>query len=793
MKDFPAIKISILFVIGILSSKFVQIPFLVLISTLLISLLIFLLQKKYTSEIFQFITFILISFCVIEVGNVYLNISKPNYNLLSENIYKEKNVKITGVITGIELKQKDEIDYYIRTKALKIDTLILKDSYQLLCKVKSGGFKALYNKLKIGSDVEVTGNYSKGSEERNPGEFNYNKYLRGKGISGIVTSYKTSDVKITSNDYHYFPEIIFSLRKFINNKVEENYNDQSAALLRGLLLADRSEISYATKNEFINSGVIHILAVSGLHVGYIVLIFAFLFGRLNIYLRSVLTIIGLTLFLVLINAPASAFRASVMAVILIVAYLTNRSTNLINSVAIAALVLLLINPNQLFTPGFQLSFAAVISIAVIYPIIKNYIQNKEIKNKAVKNILLFAGVSLAAQIGTLPFTIYYFGKISVVALLTNLLVIPVVGIILGVGILSILLVIFSPFIASFFCVVNEFVIKIIFSIIHFAGSSDFSFLRVTNFSIIDILISYLFLSIILIFIVRFKKPVAKLGLLILCVCNFLLFISFDKRELMPDNKLSLMMIDVGQGDAFLLKFPDGKTALIDAGETNFYFDNGERVILPLLNQLGIDKIDYGFVSHVDLDHYGGFISLIHNNKIERIYKPEIDSTEEKDLKFEKYLAENNLRSYYYSKEILKIGNARIYILNDQVPDNFSSNNKSSVLKIVYGDAEFLFTGDLEKRGEIIYVSEYGKFLDSDVLKVGHHGSKTSSSDEFLNLVTPEISLISDGIKNKFHHPSPVVVERLSEYGSEIYRTDLLGAVILQSDGKIIKKVNWRNM
>jgi competence protein ComEC len=254
-----------------------------------------------------------------------------------------------------------------------------------------------------------------------------------------------------------------------------------------------------------------------------------------------------------------------------------------------------------------------------------------------------------------------------------------------------------------------------------------------------------------------------------------------------------MMIDVGQGDSFLIKFPNGKTALIDAGEANPYIDNGERVIIPLLDNLGIDKIDYGFISHLDLDHYGGFISLIYNGRIKKVYRPLPDSGK-KSLRFEKFLKEMKIKTDIYDKTSFAVGNTKIYFLNDPYSysyKSFSSNNKSGILKIVYGKTSFLFVGDCEHPGEYFLATNFGTMLDSDVLKIGHHGSSTGSSSAFLNLVSPDISLVSAGIKNKFNHPAESVISSLDDINSMIYRTDHLGAVLLQSDGKQIKKADWK--
>jgi len=293
---------------------------------------------------------------------------------------------------------------------------------------------------------------------------------------------------------------------------------------------------------------------------------------------------------------------------------------------------------------------------------------------------------------------------------------------------------------------------------------------------------------------RFKTKLAIVILLLLTISNVILFSFLDDEELLPENQLSVLMVDVGQGDSFIIKFPNNKTALVDAGEATFYFDYGERVILPLLNYLGIEKIDYGFVSHLDLDHYGGFVALILEDRIGEIFKPALDTSLTKDLKFEKFLLNKNIPFTYYDKQSLEIGNCKIYILTNKEESEFynlSSNNRSGILKIVYGESSFLFTGDAEKRVENILIKNYQSFLDVDVLKVGHHGSKTSSSDKFLQYTSPQYTLISAGIKNRFGHPAQSVISKFKSNNVKILRTDKNGAVLMVSDGEQIFAENWK--
>ena len=708
---------------------------------------------------------------------------------------KEKNAQLYAQVLDVELKRSFEIVFTVKTDSILIDNKLIVTNDKLICKFRGDDEqrKQLYKKVNAGNKIFLTGTYQKGRDRRNPGEFDYDKYLKQNGITGLFVSYDTDSIKILSSEKSFFKSLLFTVRKSIDKIIHDLHNQQTAGLLRGLLLADRSEIDFETKNEFINSGVVHILAVSGLHVGYVLVIFIFIFGRFGIYLRSTLTILGLLGFMFLTGVPPSVFRATLMTVVIIFAFLSNRTTNIINSISIAAFIILLTNPNEIYNPGFQLSFSAVLAIGILHPYFKKIIYELRLEQKWIENILLFIGVSLSAQIGTLPFTLAYFSKLSIIALFANLFVIPAVGVIIGIAFITVFVGLFLYSIAIYFAAANDLISGWMISFIKYTGSLDFSFLWIRNYTLYDAIIFYAGLGLILLVIQKTDKLYLKISLPIVLIFSMIIYSTFDNKEILEKNKLNIFMVDVGQGDAFLIQFPNGNTALIDAGEANPFIDNGERVIIPLLDYLGIKKIDYGFISHLDLDHYGGFISLIYNDRISEIFRPRPDSNK-KSLRLEKFLKDRKVKSKSYDNYSFDVGNAKIYFLNDPNSysyKSFSSNNKSGVIKIVFGKTSFLFVGDCEHPAEYFLASNFREMLDSDVLKVGHHGSKTGSSLAFLNLVTPKISLVSAGIKNKFNHPAKSVIYSLQKLNSKIYRTDEMGAVLLQSDGKNIKQVNWK--
>jgi competence protein ComEC len=413
-----------------------------------------------------------------------------------------------------------------------------------------------------------------------------------------------------------------------------------------------------------------------------------------------------------------------------------------------------------------------------------------------RNMLLFMTLSLSAQIGTIPFTLFYFGRLSLTALGANLFVIPAIGVIVGISIFTLVLAVISPFAASIYAAANDVITFITLKFIEITGNPDFSFLWIRNFSIIDSAIFYLLLILFFCCIETFRGWKPKLLLTGFIFTNMLFLPSLDDKQLLRDNELNLVMIDVGQGDAFLLKFPNGKTALIDAGEKTLGFDNGDRVVMPLLNHLAISKIDYAFISHLDSDHCGGFKSLIKKGIISCIYKPLNKTPDPDDMHFELFLGKYNVPVRYFKRERIQIGNTNLYILNE--PENSAyeprtKNEQSGIIKIVFGKTSWLFTGDAERNTEQFLLSENGSFLKSNVLKISHHGSNTSSSREFIAAVAPDIALISSGIGNKFNHPSLQVLQRLNESGIRIFRTDRKGGVLLVSDGEKINEINWKDL
>jgi competence protein ComEC len=797
MKNYPVIRIIFFYICGIILQQYINFGILLFSLIYFLALLCYFIAIKSPSYNKRLIISILINCAFILAGNYSSFICFSGRQFYSANIEKENKTTIYGTIESVYLISKIGLRFEIQTDSASINNFKLHRKVFLICNIKDANYKkvdSIYSIVSPGNKICAFGTFIKGRTSRNPGEFDYNKYLHLYGTTGILNVYNSDDFTITDHNKNWFADYLFRIRKNIASKLSLYHDSEAASLMKGLLLADRSEMNDDTKTEFVNAGVVHVLAVSGLNVEYVLLLCIIILGRLNIFSKSFLTILCLVFFLLITGLQASVFRAVLMSTIVIITYITTRSTNVINSIAISALILLTFYPFYLYDPGFQLSYAAVLSMAAIYPFFYKGIE--KIKNKTLKISIQLTALSLSAQLGTIPFTLYYFGKLSLTSLAANMIVIPFIGVLVGIGIASLLASFLSPFVALCYGNINSSLTKLLYYIVHLAGNENYSFIRIRNFSLYDSIVFYSLLIVLFYLYIRFRNTLARLLLIALLIADFIIISSFDNRNLLSKNELNVMMIDVGQGDSFLIRFPNGETALIDAGEASMNFDNGGKVILPLLNYLDIPEIDYAFVSHIDSDHYSGFVSLIQSEKIKKIYKPELDIALSKDIKFENYIRSHHIPLNYYNNSEIKIGNARIFVLNNKsihFRKTNSNNDNSSLLKIIYGNTSFLFTGDLGKTAEQYYSTLYNNSLKSDVLKVSHHGSKYCSTFNILNKIQPQYALISAGIKNKYNHPSSEVLARLRMFHTNILRTDKEGAILLKSDGNTISQVKLNDI
>lgn len=700
------------------------------------------------------------------------------------NIYEEKEYTVIGKI--VSNKQEKEYKNCYKIKVLKVQDLNknVKNTYLNL-------FIDKKINLEYGDIIKCKGNFQKGEKARNYGGSNYNSYLKTQKIYGIFNSKK---VKLISKDID-----IFYIANNISNKIEEKIdlllNETEENLCKGLILGKTQEIEESIKENFRIVNISHILAISGLHVTYIVMLITIISQRIiGKKYGTVFVIVVLIFYMFLVGFTPSIVRACIMGILVNLAFLVHRKNNFWNSLALSLLLILINNPYSILNIGLQLSYLATIGIVSFSRKIRKKIDNfKFLKNNLVirKNnkiqtlvnkIKENLSVMFSAQILILPIMIYNFNIIGIYFIISNLLVSVIIGTTIF---LSILLVtssfIFFP-ISKIFSHILTILLQLLI-IISNISKLPFSKIYIPTPSILSIILYYVMIyvlnfldnvyskesdsyyrirNLIAIFKYRIRKNRPRVKKLI--IATFVLMIIMN---ILPKN-LKVHFIDVGQGDSTFIVTPHNKTILIDGGGSlNKNFDVGEKTLVPYILDRGYTKIDYIFVSHFDFDHVGGILSILEELKVGKIIIGKQFENSENYEKMIKIARKKKIEIIQADKENdIVIDEVKFNIIwpdKENIIKENSLNNNSLVMKMIYKNFSMLFTGDIEEIAERKIIDTYkdnSDILKSDVLKTAHHGSKTSSINEFLKLVKPKIALIGVGKTNTFGHPNIEVLERL---------------------------------
>jgi len=627
-------------------------------------------------------------------------------------------------------------------------------------------------------------------DKRNPHEFDYGGWLHEQQIVAHGEIAELKEKRATQNIFSWT-----KLRGYVQKNIDALFDPQTAPMAKALFLGYKEEISEDTRKNFSRSGLSHIMAVSGLHVGFIVapvwFIIPFLWTkRWGRWAGLILLTVLLFGYSGLTGFSASVSRASLMAWLLTYGKLFNKVRNSINLTAGAAIILLLINPYQLFDVGFQLSFGAVFTILMLMPEAQRLIPGRYRYGK----IGVFATIviiSVVVQAGLFPILTYYFGEFSIAGPIANAFVIPIMTITVPAGlVMSILPVSLNPIIA-YSVIPVEWSLVWIETVAQRIGGNEWSYFSLLNES----LTIFLLWGLIILFLGSIRIPEVRWKLLIGVLIAFNLFMVEQIIQKSQPNPLRITFLDIGQGDAIHIQTPSGKHVLVDVGRWSPGYDSGSRTIVPYLQYYGVDRLDAIILSHPHADHIGGIVSIMNEFDVSAIYQSSYE--------YESQLYSNYMKTAddlgvpvknVFSGEVLEIDeNVRFYILGPTVKESVPSspNNYSVVVKVVYGNRSVLLTGDAEKGQETELTNIYGDFLKSDLYKMGHHGSRTSSTINFLEKVKPEISVASLAFRNRFRHPNVDAVTRTSNYSEKNYYTSLEGAVVIETNGMYLQKVDWR--
>ena len=565
-------------------------------------------------------------------------------------------------------------------------------------------------------------------------------------------------------------------------------------MVLGILLGDKSSIEEDVRQNFADSSLSHILAVSGTHISYVVICISVLFKKLklNKNIRKVLTSLVLFMYLYLVDFSVSATRAVIMSTIVIMQMLFYRKQDTITTIAFSSIIILINNPYSILNIGFLLSYGGTIGIILFVNRIS--IESKEDFFQRFKRYLKdICIVTISAQTIIMPIIIYYFNTISFTFIISNIIASLIIGPIIMIGLVIIAISFFKIPIISLIIRFYNILIVILVRTADIISKIPMSKIYLKTPTTLEIIFYYsvVFLIALLIYIKKSNRKFIKktIQIDIYNLKNFfinnrnkvLIFISIVSlisiTSIKIPKELKINFIDVGQGDSCLITTPQNKKVIVDSGGSESY-DVGKNVLLPYLLDKRITKIDYIMISHFDTDHCKGFEYVLENIKVKNVIISKQSETSENFKQIMKIIRKKRINLIIVQKgSKIKIDNfTTVDILSPQsenIADNMNDN--SIVAKFEAYNFSILFTGDASEKIEKELIKEKIN-LKSDILKVSHHGSKTGTSEEFLKSVKPKIALIGVGENNKFGHPTKDVIKRLTENKIKIYRTDTDGEI-----------------
>lgn len=773
----PILVATIAYINGIIIGVYLgkSIPLIVIIS--IITLLLVNLKKiKYN----KIITTYAIVLCIASIYVYNKNVEYENKYLQ----YNEKEIKVVGIITS-----DVEIQEYKYSFTIKVN-----NDY-LLVNVKKKK-EENSNRLEYGDKIQIIGTYKEPSKARNYKGFDYKNYLKTNKIYGTVSIDNYNNIKVISHKNINIIDIaINNIRGKLKNNIKAILPEETAPLAMGILIGYDSEINENVIQDFKNSNLSHMLAISGAHINYVILTVSLIFNRKRIGIRKqrLATIVVMLFFMKITQMTPSVVRAGASCIIYMLASLLHEKADIINTMSISILLTLLNNPFNLFSIGMQLSYAGTISIIIFYNSLNSKIKVKNKILKYLKNSIL---VTISANIFIIPIMAYHFNTISLTFILSNLCAGPVLGIAIILGIIISIISFISLKLAIIPTIFFNFLLLTIINISKFFGNMGVSKIIITTPS----LVTTLFYFLICLFILKIRKISQLINIKKLIKSIAIIILIIIVIGLIPKKKfLQINFIDVGQGDSTLIKTVEGKVVLIDGGGSTMSnsFDVGNKTLLPYLLDKGISKIDYIMVSHFDSDHCQGLNAIIENMKVENIiickqstitneYLEIMEKCNNKKIKIITVKRGDKIKIDTFT--IIEIFHPTNQFLDD---GKGGLNANAIVCKLNYKISNnkyftMLFTGDIEEEAEKQLELIYGTKLKADVLKVAHHGSKTSSTEEFIKLVSPKIALIGVGKDNKFGHPNEGVLKRLNENKAKIYRTDLCGEIslLINKNGEI---------
>lgn len=699
--------------------------------------------------------------------------------------YKDRIVTIEGTVVREAQPATTGTTYVLAVEHIGESKLEPASGRVLLRDIRTEGETYFYGDL-----VRVRGKLIKPQGAANFGQFDYRAYLERRGIKYQLAVSAPEDIQYLAQDRGH-PLVAYLLRareRYL--QVIDVLPSVDAALLKALILGERNLVSPEIADFFTASGIVHLMAVSGVHVGLVATLALWVGSLLHLpfALKSLASAIIVGIYIVWTGFTASAARAGIMFLIGLLGQAAGRPRNSLVALAAAAGILLLINPWNLYDIGFQLSFAAAVGILYLVPLVPSA------EHKWQRWLTPFV-TSLAAQLTTWPLTAYYFSGVSLVGCVASVLAIPVASLILAIGLLGLLVGAWYLPVAQVLLGATGLALTALTFLARWFAQLPGAFLYVKRPPVVFMLLYYTVFFAAPYFLWSKRGNIRRRRFLFAAMALVLLAISW-RGPVTP--VLTVDFLAVGQGDAILIQSPSGQAALIDTGPRqnlgDSIFDAGEKILLPYLRAQGIHRLELVFISHGDSDHAGGAPAVISALPVGAVMVPATFDGIGADL-VKKETEQRGVPLYPATRGLkVDLGDGvEITVLSppsEPIVSDSPDNDNSLVLYLKYGQTTFLFTGDAGWPTEE-YLLKSGFPGTAQVLKVAHHGAATATSDQFLAELKPMLAVISVG-KNNFGHPSPATMERLINHGVGIVRTDQAGQVQIKSDGRILQVSTFAN-
>lgn len=708
-------------------------------------------------------------------------------NHISSLALPEQNVRLVGrVVSEPEPRPSGTVQAVLEAQRMGPDGGERPVSGKVLLTVRPADAG-----LDFGDWIAVEGRIRRPSPARNPGAFDYGKWLARKGVYGFVSvGPQAIGVFQKETSRGLRSRGILPIRRSMRRSIERNLSGPPAAFVKGVLLGDRSGISPQMAESFARTGTAHVLAISGLHVGLIAAILFFVFKLPGLPERGAVagTIAALALYALVVDLRPSVVRAVTMASVVLAGMVIERNTSTVNSLFLAALGILAVWPQSLFDVGFQLSFAAVLSIVLLYGPLLRVFPEAWRRPEALwdKGVLGALAVSAAAHLGTSPILAYHFSRVPLISLVGNLPVIPLVSVALALGFGACAFGPWLPAAATAFNGANWVVVQSLLGLVRRMSEVPHAALAVASPSGPAMVVCFALLGLT---VKAAHTPRYRKALLfaLLVAANGMVW----KGPLRERDVLKVTFLDVGEGDAIFVEFPNGRSMLVDGGDRWETFDAGRQTIEPFLCAKGVEHLDAVVATHGDRDHIGGLPSVLKRFRVDHLVDNGQPASGDLGEELVEWAERRNVSRHTVSAgdSLLGFGEVHAVVLHPTKafvagtgPGRRDSNNASVVLKLSYHNVDLLLTGDIEEEAEEALL-RWGKGLDADVLKVPHHGSATSSTNRFLDAVRPRWAVVSAGGSAWREHPAPSVLKCYAQRGIALMRTDRHGAVMLTvSDG-----------